>query len=78
LAQVHDMGRVAFQEGEEAAWEDLEQVYLPAADAGELPIRLYSFVPLMTWCVLRSLSAASQMLASLAALLCVFSLLRGL
>lgn len=44
------MGRVAFHEGEEAAWEDLEQIYLPAADAGELPIRLYSFVPLPTWC----------------------------
>ena len=37
-------------EGEEAAWEDLEQIYAPAADAGELPLRLYSFVPLPTWC----------------------------
>lgn len=45
------MGRLAFVEGEEAAWEDLEQIYLPAADAGDLPLRLYSFVPLTTWWV---------------------------
>lgn len=50
--QVHDMGRVAFIDGEEAAWDDLENIYAPAADAGELPLRLYSFVPLPTWCVL--------------------------
>lgn len=49
LAQLHDMGRVAFMEGEEAAWEDLEEIYEPAADAGELPLRLYAFVPLTTW-----------------------------
>lgn len=36
-------------EGEEAAWDDLEHVYLPAADAGALPLRLYAFVPLPSW-----------------------------
>ena len=51
LVQVHDMGRVAFQDGEEAAWEDLNLIYIPAADAGELPIRISSFVPLSTWYV---------------------------
>jgi hypothetical protein len=45
----HDMGRVAFQEGEEAAWDDLEGVYVPAADDGALRVRLYAFVPLSTW-----------------------------
>ncbi|GAB4817570.1 hypothetical protein N2152v2_004616 [Parachlorella kessleri] len=49
ITMVHDMGRLAFQEGEEAAWEDLEGIYLPAADAGDLPLRLYSFVALTTW-----------------------------
>lgn len=38
-------------EGEEAAWEDLEEIYIPAANEGRLPLRLYSFVPLTTWCV---------------------------
>jgi hypothetical protein len=43
------MGRVAFLEGEEAAWEDLQDIYVPAADEGRLPLRVYSFVPLTTW-----------------------------
>jgi len=38
-------------EGEEAAWEDLEEIYIPAANEGRLPLRLYSFVPLTTWWV---------------------------
>eukprot|EP00887_Chlorella_sp_A99_P005517 scaffold1.g5517.t1 len=49
ITLLHDMGRLAFMEGEEAAWEDLEEIYVPAADAGQLPLRLYSFVPLPTW-----------------------------
>lgn len=36
-------------EGEEAAWEDLEGVYVPAANEGRLPLRIHSFVPLTTW-----------------------------
>ena len=41
--------RLAFQEGEEAAWEDLEASYVPAANEGRLPLRIYAFVPLPTW-----------------------------
>jgi hypothetical protein len=41
--------RLAFQEGEEAAWEDLEDIYVPAANEGRLPLRIYAFVPLPTW-----------------------------
>ena len=41
--------RVAFQEGEEAAWEDLEHIYVPAANEGRLPLRVYAFVALPTW-----------------------------
>lgn len=47
---VHDMGRIAYMEGEEAAWSDLQEVYSPAADAGRLPLRVYAFVALPTWC----------------------------
>jgi predicted amidohydrolase YtcJ len=49
VTMVHCMGRVAFMEGEEAAWQDLEQVLLPAADGGALPLRVYALVPLPTW-----------------------------
>ena len=41
-------------EGEEAAWQDLEEVYLPAANAGLLPLRIYAFVALPTWCARRA------------------------
>ena len=47
---MHDMGRPAFQDGEDAAWDDLEQVYGPAADAGTLPLRVHAYLPLTTWC----------------------------
>ena len=30
-------------------WEGLQQVYMPAADTGELPIRVFAMVPLTTW-----------------------------
>ena len=36
-------------DGEEAAWEDLEEVYVPAANAGTLALRVYAFVPLAGW-----------------------------
>ena len=27
----------------------LQEVYMPAADSGELRLRVYAFVPLVTW-----------------------------
>lgn len=30
-------------------WDTLEEVYLPAADKGELPLRVFAMVPLPTW-----------------------------
>ncbi len=33
----------------EDAWQTLEQVYLPAARAGELRMRLKAMLPLSTW-----------------------------
>ena len=30
-------------------WDALQQVYMPAADAAELPIRVFAMVPLHTW-----------------------------
>ena len=33
----------------EEVWEALEQVYMPAASKGELPIRVFAMVPLSTW-----------------------------
>jgi predicted amidohydrolase YtcJ len=38
VTSVGDMGRAPFA-NDEASWEDLEQLYDPAADAGALPIR---------------------------------------
>lgn len=49
VTAVHDMGRVAFQEGQDAAWEDLMEVYVPAAADGTLKLRVRAFVPLTTW-----------------------------
>ena len=31
------------------AWDTLENVYMPAADQGSLPMRLLAMVPLPTW-----------------------------
>jgi hypothetical protein len=31
------------------AWDTLENVYVPAADEGTLPVRLMAMVPLPTW-----------------------------
>ena len=44
VTHVHDMGRVAFTEGEYASFDDLQNVYLPAVDSGNLVIRLRAFV----------------------------------
>jgi predicted amidohydrolase YtcJ len=49
ITSVHDMGRIAFLEGEDAAWEDLEDVYLSAAEDGSLKLRVNVFFPLPTW-----------------------------
>lgn len=49
ITAVHDMGRVAFQEGEEAAWTDFQELLLPAAGDGRLKIRVRAFLPLPTW-----------------------------
>lgn len=46
ITTVCDMGSIG--EAEEV-WEGLEQVYMPAADKGELPIRVFAMVPLTTW-----------------------------
>ena len=46
ITTVCDMGSIG--EAEEV-WEGLEQVYMPAADRGELPIRVFAMVPLTTW-----------------------------
>lgn len=40
---------IAFMEGEEAAWQDLEEIYVPAVNAGRLPLRVVAFVALPTW-----------------------------
>ena len=46
VTTVCDMGSI----GEtEEVWEALEQVYMAAADKGELPIRVFAMVPLPTW-----------------------------
>ena len=49
ITSVHDMGRIAFLEGETAAWDDLEEVYMQVANTGEMKIRVAAFVPLSTW-----------------------------
>jgi hypothetical protein len=53
VTTVHDMGRTPFSDGAEASWDDLLEVYVPAAERGELPIRIYAFVPLESWHVVR-------------------------
>lgn len=46
VTTVCDMGSI----GEpEEVWEALEQVYMPAANNGALPIRVFAMVPLSTW-----------------------------
>jgi len=49
VTSVHDMGRVEAIEGEDAAWNDLLQIYLPAAADGTLRLRVRAFLPLPTW-----------------------------
>jgi len=49
ITAVHDMGRIAFQDGDEAAMDDLEKVYMKMADEESLRVRVYSFVPLSQW-----------------------------
>lgn len=57
VTAVGDMGWGVFGAAEET-WTDLEEVYDAAAAAGELPIRVSSYVPLRSW------QRAAQRLAS--------------
>lgn len=41
-------------------WEALEQVYMSAANKGELPIRVFAMVPLSTWYCPRSFTLTLQ------------------
>ena len=44
-----DMGEPALNIEDTAAWDDLMEVFIPMADAGELPIRVHTHVPLALW-----------------------------
>ena len=46
---VVDMGEPALNVNDTAAWDDLTEVFMPMADAGELPIRVHTHVPLALW-----------------------------
>jgi len=46
---VVDMGEPALNVDDTAAWDDLTEVFIPMADAGELPIRVHTHVPLALW-----------------------------
>ena len=46
ITTAADMGPLGDPED---AWQTLEQVYLPAARAGELRMRLKAMLPLSTW-----------------------------
>ncbi|KAG2447703.1 hypothetical protein HYH02_007163 [Chlamydomonas schloesseri] len=48
VTSVVDMGRYPFSD-EGSSWRDLQEVYLPAAESGELPLRLVANVPLSSW-----------------------------
>jgi len=56
---VCDLGRPPFTGRAQSAWEDLEDLLIPAAEAGELPIRVVSYMPLATWCVRREPDSVS-------------------
>eukprot|EP00192_Tetraselmis_astigmatica_P008994 CAMPEP_0117649734 /NCGR_PEP_ID=MMETSP0804-20121206/1146_1 /TAXON_ID=1074897 /ORGANISM="Tetraselmis astigmatica, Strain CCMP880" /LENGTH=644 /DNA_ID=CAMNT_0005455523 /DNA_START=86 /DNA_END=2020 /DNA_ORIENTATION=- len=49
ITQVIDVGMIDFMWGPEAAWRDLEEVYMPAANDGKLKLRVHTSVPLSTW-----------------------------
>ena len=46
VTTVCDMGSV---QDSEDAWDTLENVFMPAADEGSLPMRLMAMVPLPSW-----------------------------
>ncbi|KAF6264068.1 amidohydrolase 3 [Scenedesmus sp. NREL 46B-D3] len=48
VTSVGDVGWGVFGSGDDA-WPDLEQVYDAAVAAGEMPVRVSSYVPLRTW-----------------------------
>ncbi|GIL61849.1 hypothetical protein Vafri_16260, partial [Volvox africanus] len=48
VTSLTDMGR--YLAGDESGpWLDLEDVYLPAADSGDLSVRIFAMVPLRSW-----------------------------
>ncbi|KAI8464094.1 MAG: amidohydrolase family-domain-containing protein [Monoraphidium minutum] len=57
ITSVVDLGRSPFAD-QGASWADLEEVYDVLADAGELPLRVYAFVPLDYWGALAARVAA--------------------
>ena len=59
ITTVCDLGRPPFTGRAQSAWEDLEDLLIPAAEAGELPIRVVSYMPLATWCVRTASDAGS-------------------
>ena len=44
VTTVHDMGRAPLDGA--ASWSDLLDVYMPAAERGQLPFRVFAFLPL--------------------------------
>ncbi len=42
-------GRYPLGADPEASWRDLDGLYLPAADAGALPLRVRAYLPLRSW-----------------------------
>ena len=47
ITMVHDLGTCPTDVDE--MWENLLQVYLPAADENELQIRILAMIPLYSW-----------------------------
>ncbi|GFR47338.1 hypothetical protein Agub_g9031, partial [Astrephomene gubernaculifera] len=58
VTTVGDMGRYLGGDDPAAPWGDLQGVLLPAADAGRLPLRVVSYMPLRSWRRLASWRAA--------------------
>ncbi|GAX75631.1 hypothetical protein CEUSTIGMA_g3075.t1 [Chlamydomonas eustigma] len=48
VTTVGDMGRLSFGDTDQA-WKDFEEVHLPWADQGRLPLRINLYMPLRSW-----------------------------
>ncbi|PNH07380.1 hypothetical protein TSOC_006160 [Tetrabaena socialis] len=57
VTSLVDMGRFPFADID-SPWRDLQEVYLPAADSGQLRIRLVAHMPLQSWPRLQAWVAA--------------------